>query len=172
MLSTTEELTNDDGGLRVGGRKRLLGRCIVGAAATILIVTGLAWNARGSSERTASMVATATPAAAATPAFCPAARAYVNNLPLIQTSLTNPSTLPSLLLSVAPGIGASISSAPADVQADMGTLNKAIGDFQTALGTASNQLSKLPPQQAISLQSPTVSQAIAHLLRYINTTCG
>jgi hypothetical protein len=172
MLEASQDDISSNNAARDARRKHLIGRCIGAGVAAASIVAGLAASVHRSSSRVVSLVAATPPKIVTSPTFCPAVRAFVDNLPVIQVSLSDPNKLPALLNSAAAGVTVSLTAAPMAVQTDIATLTKAIGDFQAAMGAANNQLPKLSPKQAVSLQSPTVEQTISRLVNYVNTTCG
>jgi cytoskeletal protein RodZ len=106
------------------------------------------------------------------PSFCSLATSYVQDLRQTAVSLTNPPQLRILAPHASLAITQSAPLAPPEVKADVAVLATAIPDLAAALDAADYELAKLPPDQAMMLQSPPVMTAINDIDNYVRSTCA
>jgi len=108
---------------------------------------------------------------AAAQRFCSLSSAYLQQVRLIEISLTNPDRLRELLQAAAPAAKESVAIASKDLQPDAARVSGALGELRDALEAADYQLAKVPPGKAMNLQSPPVQGALNRVEAFARKGC-
>ena len=103
-------------------------------------------------------------------AFCQAAKNYVARLHTLAVSLTDRARARDLLAG-APAAAQLVTSAPAEVRADVVLLTEAVTDFRARFEGAGYDITKLPPDALTALQRPNVLRAIAGIETWAQRAC-